>query len=224
MEQHTDVHIIVVDDQRLVREGFKKLLELTDPHILVDAVCAHGAEALQTLANMEAQRQIPDIALLDIQMPVMDGIAATQHITERWPQIKIILLTTFDADDLILAGLRAGAAGYLLKDSAPDDLVAAIYAVYHGETSLQPAIAAKVVRRALQNSAPARAETTAPNELTEREKDILRWLGKGASNREMSETLFITEGTVKNHVSNILAKLGLRDRTQAALYAREHGI
>ncbi len=224
MEQYSDIHIMVVDDQRLVREGFKKLLELTSPHILVDAVCANGSEALQIIADMETRSQIPNIALLDIQMPVMGGIEAAQLIVARWPSIKIILLTTFDDDDLIMAGLRAGAVGYLLKDCAPDDLVAAIYAVYHGETSLLPAIAAKVVRRAIQNGAPVRAETTVSTELTGREKDILRWLGKGASNREISETLFITEGTVKNHVSNILAKLGLRDRTQAALYAREHGI
>ena len=170
---------------------------------------------------------------MDIRMPRMDGVQATAQIRARWPSVRVLMLTTFDNDEYVFDGLRAGASGYMLKDTSAEELVAAIHAASRGESPLQPSIAAKLVAR-LRAETPERATTLDPvdaaqrrarwRELTEREREILRYLARGASNREIGEALYITEGTVKNHVSNILNKLALRDRTQAALWAREHSL
>jgi DNA-binding NarL/FixJ family response regulator len=159
----------------------------------------------------------------------MDGVQATAQIRARWPSVRILMLTTFDNDEYVFDGLRAGASGYMLKDVSAEELVAAIHAASRGESPLQPSIAAKLVAR-LRAESPAVTTSMGTTQgaempdLTEREREILRYLARGSSNREIGEALYITEGTVKNHVSNILNKLALRDRTQAALWAREHGL
>lgn len=221
------VRVVVVDDQALLREGFRKLLEL-EPDIEVVGMAGDGESALTLVERLHASQTPPDVVLMDIRMPRMDGIAAIHALKARWPETHIVILTTFDDDDLIYAGLRAGALGYLLKDSRSEQLINAVRAAARGEVLLQPHIAGKVFAALAQPGTPRpspaspAAAMAAVEDLTERERDILKLVARGASNREIGETLFITEGTVKNHMSNILSKLGLRDRTQAALYAREH--
>jgi DNA-binding NarL/FixJ family response regulator len=232
------IRVLIVDDQALLREGFRRLLELEGgSDITIVGAAGDGQAALDLIAQLNPTGQAPDVALMDVRMPRLDGVQATAQLRARFPQVRVLILTTFDDEDQLVAGLRAGAKGYLLKDTTAADLIAAIRAVYRGESPIQPSVAAKLVQRvARQDDAPIGvAATNAPggprsmdqvmiDELTEREREIVRELARGASNREISEKLFITEGTVKNHVSNILNKLGLRDRTQAAIYAREHGL
>ena len=220
------VRVMIVDDQTLLREGFRKLLEL-EPGIEVVGMAADGEDALALAERLYAGQTPPDVILMDIRMPRMDGISAVRALKARWPEIHIVILTTFDDDELIYNGLRAGALGYLLKDCSAEQLINAIRAAARGEVLLQPNIAGKILAGLAQpippKPAPASSATMAyVEELTERERDILKLVARGASNREIGEALFITEGTVKNHMSSILSKLGLRDRTQAALYAREH--
>jgi DNA-binding NarL/FixJ family response regulator len=234
------IRVVLVDDQALLREGFRRLLELEDDGIEVAGAAGDGQEALAVVERLARAGTAPHVVLMDIRMPRMDGVRATRLLGERFPAVRVMMLTTFDDEDLVLEGLRAGAKGYLLKDATAEQLVDAIRAVARGESPLQPSVAAKLVARLThprpERQAPAHqpaqpqpaAGHTAGgmpvDELTEREREILRYLGRGASNREIGEALFITEGTVKNHVSSILSKLGLRDRTQAALWAREHGL
>jgi DNA-binding NarL/FixJ family response regulator len=224
------IRVMIVDDQTLLREGFRRLLELEGADIAVVALAGDGAEAIAAIERLERSGQPPDVVLMDIRMPHMDGVQATALIGQRWSAIRVMMLTTFGDEEFVVEGLRAGAKGYLLKDVSVEELLAAIHAVYRGESPLQPAVAAKLVAR-LTRASDATPDRRSPHsvdlsagELTEREREILRYLARGANNREISEALFITEGTVKNHVSNVLSKLGLRDRTQAAIYAREHGI
>ncbi|HET8847085.1 MAG TPA: response regulator transcription factor [Ktedonobacteraceae bacterium] len=221
------VRILVVDDQTLVREGFRKLLELEADFDVV-GTSPHGEAALALLKQLAEQQMLPDIILMDIRMPHLDGIEATKVIKTRFPSIQIVILTTFDDLELIRAGLSAGALGYLLKDVTAEQLASTVRAAAQGRALLQPDIASKVFATLSPeiSSSPASPTTSSTmayvEGLTEREREILRLVAQGASNRQIAERLFITEGTVKNHVSNILSKLGLRDRTQAALYAREH--
>ncbi|MBA3824971.1 MAG: response regulator transcription factor [Ktedonobacterales bacterium] len=236
MAEPQSIRIMIVDDQMLLRQGFRRLLELEGGGLQVIATANNGAEALTTVARLTQEGTPPDVILMDVSMPVMTGVEATAKIHQQWPQIGILILTTFDDEQNIIEGLSAGAKGYLLKDVSLEELVAAIRAVQRGESPIQPSVAAKLVQR-MARDASTTADATRPttpgprsmdqvmyDDLTEREREILRYLGHGASNREISEQLFITEGTVKNHVSNVLSKLGLRDRTQAAIYAREHGL
>ncbi len=235
------IRVILVDDQALLRESFQRLLELEDG-IEVLGTAGDGLEALALLARLREQGREPQVALMDVRMPRMDGVEATRQISSRYPGVRVLILTTFDDDTYVIEGLRAGANTYVLKDVSAAELVDSIRAVHRGESPLQPSIAAKVVahlrhepepKLPLANSytPPAGSVSTTmhspndspPEDLTEREYEILRYVARGESNREIGEALFITEGTVKNHVSSILSKLGLRDRTQAALWAREHG-
>jgi DNA-binding NarL/FixJ family response regulator len=222
------VRVLLVDDQTLLRQGFQRLLELSDSHVQVVGAASDGVEALALIERLERENRLPQVALMDIRMPRMDGVQATTQIRARWPAVRVLILTTFDNDEYVFDGLRAGASGYMLKDASAEELVAAIHAASRGESPLQPSIAAKLVARLRAESPEVTTSmgTTQGAEmadLTEREREILRYLARGSSNREIGEALFITEGTVKNHVSNILNKLALRDRTQAALWAREHG-
>lgn len=228
------IRVLIVDDQMLLRQSFQRLLEL-ESGIAVAGVAGNGEEALARLEEMERRGALPDVVLMDIRMPVMDGVEATQRIGERWPDVRVLILTTFDDQEYVLRGIRAGAKGYLLKDTSASDLVEAIRAVYAGDSPLQPSVAAKLVAHLAQPDKSALPTTTQQasmagpllaggEDLTERERQILGHIARGSSNREIGEALFITEGTVKNHVSNILSKLALRDRTQAALWAREHGL
>ena len=221
------IRVLIVDDQLLLRQSFQRLLELEDG-ISVVGVAANGEEALARLAELERAGTLPDVVLMDIRMPGMGGVTATARVSERWPSVRVLILTTFDDQEYVVKGVSAGAKGYLLKDSSAADLLAAIRTVHAGGALLQPSVAAKLVAHLAQpvtNAQPPTRSADAPalpgSDLTDREREILAYIAGGASNREIGEALFITEGTVKNHVSNILSKLGLRDRTQAALWARE---
>jgi DNA-binding NarL/FixJ family response regulator len=215
---------MVVDDQRLMRDGIASLLSIQQG-IEVVGTAGTGQEALDLAAEAR-----PDVILMDVRMPVMDGIAATAEVRRSFPQCRVLMLTTFDDEEYIVDALRAGASGYLLKDLPAQDLAQAIHAVHKGIYQLDPAVAGKVV--ASLGGAPQAATTPGSavpspartSELSEREIEVLRFIAQGASNREIAEALVITEGTVKNHISNILSRLGLRDRTQAAIYAREKGL
>ena len=215
------IRLLLVDDQALFREGLHTLLSLHEDLEVV----GEAGNGLEALAAADALR--PDVVLMDLRMPVLDGVAATRRLLAAHPTTRVIVVTTFDDDELVFDGLRAGAVGYLLKDVSSDKLVEAIRAAARGESFLQPSIAAKVLAEfnRLERSAapppppPARAEP-----LSERELEILRLLAAGDSNKEIAAALYITEGTVKNHVTNILGKLDARDRTQAALRARELGL
>jgi NarL family two-component system response regulator LiaR len=208
------IRVLVVDDHLVVRKGIRALLA-TEPDIVVVGEARNGAEAVA-----EAARLQPDVILMDLVMPEMDGIAAIEQILASRPAGRILVLTSFDADDKVFPAIRAGALGYTLKDFGPAELVRAIQRVHRGESSLHPAIA----RRVLQELAhpPQRPPTDEP--LTEREVEVLRLVARGDSNQQIATALGIGEGTVRVHVSNILSKLHLASRTQAALYALREGL
>jgi DNA-binding NarL/FixJ family response regulator len=210
------VRVLLVDDQALFREALAVLLDVRS-EVEVVGEAANGDEALRRTAEVR-----PDVVLMDLRMPVLDGIATTQRMRAEHPGVRVIALTTFDEDSEVFAALRAGAMGYLLKDVSSDRLVEAILAAARGESVLQPSVAAKVVARFAQ--LPADDDQPAPQPLvvplSDRELEVLRLMADGRSNREIAAALFLAEGTVKNHVTNVLAKLGARDRTQAALRAR----
>lgn len=217
------IRLLLVDDQSLFREGLSTLLSIWDDIEIIGE--AHdGLDAVEKSAELQ-----PDVILMDLRMPRLDGVAATRRIMEAQPDSKVIVLTTFDEDDLIFDGLRAGAVGYLLKDVKSDKLLEAIRTTAAGGSFLQPSIAAKVLAEfsRMRDGTPAKS-TPEPQPLVEplskRESEILKVLATGASNREIAQKLYIAEGTVKNHVTNILGKLGVRDRTQAALKAKELGL
>jgi DNA-binding NarL/FixJ family response regulator len=223
---------MIVDDQRLLCEGFRKLIEL-EPDLEVVGMAGDGEEALALVERLSATRTAPDVVLMDVRMPRLDGIAATRALKERWPEIHVVILTTFDERELIQAGLQAGALGYVLKDITAEQLATTVRVVAQGQVLLHPDVAHKVLASLspalikpamIAPTIPMYAGTSDLVQLTEREREILALLARGASNREISETLYIAGGTVKNHLSNILGKLGVRDRTQAALKARELGL
>ncbi len=214
------IRVLLVDDQALFREGLSTILSLqADLEVVGEA--ANGQEALAAAAAHQ-----PDVILMDLNMPVLDGVAATRRLKESGAAARVIVLTTFDNDETVFDGLRAGAVGYLLKDVSSAKLIEAIRAAARGESFLQPSIAAKVLAEfnRLEERAAAAPPTALFDPLSERELEILRQLSAGDSNKEIAAHFFITEGTVKNHVTNILGKLGVRDRTQAALRARELGL
>jgi DNA-binding NarL/FixJ family response regulator len=210
------IRVLLADDQRLFREALALLLSVQDD-VQVVGEAADGAQAVEL-----AGRAAPDVVLMDLRMPVMDGPAATRQIRANHPQVQVIALTTFDDDADVFAAIRAGAIGYLLKDVSSERLMEAVRAAVRGESVLEPGVAAKLVLRVAQLPAPVPDPLIAP--LSGRELDVVRLLAGGRSNREIASALFLAEGTVKNHVTSALAKLGARDRTQAALRARELGL
>lgn len=213
------IRILLADDQSLFREGLSTLLSV-QPDLEVVGEAANGEEALAL-----AERLRPDIVLMDLRMPVLDGVAATRRLHQRQPNCRVIVLTTFDDDESVFEALRAGAVGYLLKDAPSEKLFEAVRAAAHGDSFLQPSVAAKVVAEFARLADRPRPNPKALIEpLSERELEVLRLIARGASNREIAERLYIAEGTVKNHVTNILSKLEVSDRTQAALKARELGL
>jgi DNA-binding NarL/FixJ family response regulator len=215
----TPIRILIVDDQRILREGLRTLLGLESDF----AVVAEAEDGQAALEQYAAHR--PDVVLMDIRMPRLDGVEATRRLRERWPDARVIILTTFDDDAYVFDGLRAGALGYLLKDVSGHELADAIRKVVDGGALLEPSVARKVLAEFTRLAEPARPiNEQLPEPLSERELEILRLLAAGANNRQIASQLFLAEGTVKNYVSTILDKLGVEDRTQAALRARELGL
>lgn len=213
------IHILLVDDQRLMREGLRTLLEL-EPDLQVIGEAGDGQAALDAYAAIE-----PDVVLMDIRMPGMDGVEATRRMRERWPGARVIILTTFDDDASVFEGLRAGALGYMLKDVSGHDLAEAVRTVAGGGALIEPSVARRVLAEFARLAPPARSPDAGLAEpFSEREQEIVRLLAAGLSNREIGDRLCLAEGTVKNYVTTILQKLGARDRTQAALRAREMGL
>jgi DNA-binding NarL/FixJ family response regulator len=211
------IRILLADDQALFREALGTLISV-QPDLEVVGEAANGEEVLKM-----AQSLRPNVVLMDLQMPILDGVAATRRLHQEQPDCRVIALTTFDDDEYVFECLRAGAVGYLLKDAPSENLFAAVRAAARGESFLQPSVTSRVLAeftRLSERPAPA-ASLVEP--LSDREREILRLIASGSSNREIADQLFITEGTVKNHVTNILSKLDVRDRTQAALKARELG-
>ena len=213
------IRVLLVDDQALFREGLRTLLSV-QPGIEVAGEAADGEAALRRAAALR-----PDVVLMDLRMPVLGGVEATRRLREAFPSVQVLVLTTFDDDEEVFDALRAGAAGYLLKDAPCAKLVEAIHAAARGESFLQPSIAAKVVAEFSRLSRPRPAPGPALIEpLSEREREVLQHLAGGKSNKEIAAALRLAEGTVKNHMTNILGKLGVLDRTQAALKGREMGL
>jgi DNA-binding NarL/FixJ family response regulator len=213
------VKILIVDDQSLFREGLRTLLSVQSDFDVVGEA-ANGEEALRLSATLR-----PNVILMDLRMPVMDGVTATQRLRESHPQCRVIVLTTFDDDEYVFDGLRAGAVGYLLKDVSSEKLFEAIRAADRGEYFMLPSITAKVMAEfsRLSRLAPSPADSLA-EPLSPREMEILKLVATGASNREIADILVIAEGTVKNHLTNILGKLSVKDRMHAVLKAREYGL
>ncbi len=214
MTEKKAIRVLLCDDHAIVRKGIGALLA-TQRDIQVVGEASNGLEAVA-----QAKQLKPDVILMDLVMPELDGIGATQEITAQQPNAHILVLTSFAADDKVFPAIKAGALGYLLKDSGPTQLLQAIHQVAQGEPSLEPAIARKVL---FEIHNPPKAPPT-PDPLTERELDVLRLVSQGLSNREIADRLVITERTVCTHVSNILTKLHLASRTQAALYALKEGL
>ena len=211
--------IVIADDQALFREGLRTLLS-TRPDMEVVGEAANGEEAVALVEQLR-----PNGVLMDLRMPKVDGIQATARLRERWPEIPVLVLTTFDDDANLFGALRAGAAGYLLKDVSSETLVSAIQAATRGESFLQSTVTGRVVAafaRLMEAGGPKADALVLP--LSPREREIVSLLGSGASNKEIADRLNLAEGTVKNHVTSILTKLDVRDRTQAALRARQLGI
>jgi DNA-binding NarL/FixJ family response regulator len=219
----TEIKVLIVDDHAMVRQGLRTFLELQDAtamKITVVGEAINGIEAVEMAAKTQ-----PDVVLLDLVMPQMDGIQATPKIMECSPNARIIILTSFGDEDKVLPAIRAGAQGYLLKDIPPNELVHAIREAHLGKVQLHPEIARKLMSAVSgQEASGDRAGTQADLGLTEREQEVLSLIAAGLSNREIARKMFISEKTVKTHVSNLLSKLQLTDRTQAAIYALKHGI
>ncbi len=210
--------ILIADDQSLFREGLHTLLDV-QPEFEVVGEASNGEEALQLVAE-----QLPDVVLMDLRMPGIDGASATRQLHEKYPDVKVIVLTTFDDDEDVFEGLRSGAVGYLLKDVPSSKLFEAIRAAAKGEYFLLPSITAKIVSELKRVSAPSAKHAELIDPLSSREMEVLRLVSNAMSNKEIAETLVISEGTVKNHLSNILAKLSARDRVQAVEIARRIGL
>ncbi len=209
------ITLLLVDDQRLMRDGLRTLLEL-EADLQVAAEAENGRQALDSYAA-----HTPDVVLMDIRMPEMDGVEATRRLLTADPGAKIIILTTFDDDEYVFEALRAGALGYLLKDVSGAELAEAIRTVAAGGALIEPSVARKVLAEFSRLPTPP-ATQGGLSDLSERERQILRLLSQGLSNRQIAARLYLAEGTVKNYVSSILSKLGVEDRTQAALWAQTH--
>lgn len=212
------IRIFLVDDQSIIRQGLTALLELeADIQVVGDA--ENGAVALAQLQALQAADRLPQVVLMDLRMPVMDGIAATQAINRQYPDLKVLVLTTFDEDEWVSRALQMGASGYLLKDTPSEELAMAIRAVAKGYSQFGPGIMQKLIGAQPVMLEDADAIPEGFWTLTPREQQVLRLIGQGASNREIAQTLYLSEGTVKNHVTHLLNRLQLRDRTQAAVLA-----
>lgn len=222
------IRLLIVDDQALIREGLQTLLN-SKPDLEVVGNAENGQQAIQTIEKLYETPQKPDLILMDVRMPVMDGVAATQIISQRFPDIKVMVLTTFNDTEYVRQAIKFGAKGYLMKDTLSDELANAIRTVHKGYTQFAPGIIEKALDDSFKtfptsniNESSNKQEKEPPQLalLSTREKEVLRLIASGYSNREIAEELYISENTVKNHVSNILYRLELRDRTQVAIFAR----
>ena len=212
------IRVLIVDDHQVVRQGLRTFLELHDD-IAVVGEAGDGSAALEMIRRLE-----PDVVLMDLVMPGLDGIAATRQAVALYPRTRVIALTSFAEDDKVFPAIEAGASSYLLKDVSPDALVEAIRAVYRGEARLHPDIARKLMQATrVAHQASGEAPALA-GDLTDREREVIRLVARGCSNHEIAQTLVISEKTVKTHISHILGKLNLEDRTQLAIYAIKHGL
>ena len=208
--------IFICDDQVLVREGLEMLLNL-DPDIEVVGTAGNGKEAVEL-----AGKHKPDIVLVDLKMPVMNGIEATRTISTAFPEIKVLVLTTYDHDEWLFDAIRAGASGYLLKDARREDIINAIKGTYQGKAFIDPKVAGKVLMQTANSQACSPLEIT--SKITKRELDVLRLVAKGFSNTDIAEKLHLSKSTIRNYVSAIFSKLKVNDRTQAAILAIQHGL
>jgi DNA-binding NarL/FixJ family response regulator len=205
------IQVLLVDDQMIIRQGLRSLLE-SKPDLKVVGEAENGQQAIEQVELLK-----PDIVLMDVRMPIMDGVAATRNIGQRFPQTRVLILTTFDDDEYVSRAMQFGARGYLLKDTHSEELAQAIRSVYKGYTQLGPGLFEKVLNRPNVQQPEQLPPKLA--ELTPREREVLCLIVAGASNREIAQTLFISERTVKNHITSILSRLNLGNRTQAAMYA-----
>jgi DNA-binding NarL/FixJ family response regulator len=212
------IRLVLVEDQEIIRRGLKTLLE-NKSELSVVAEAENGQVALQVLRQLHAAGEPPDVVLMDIRMPVMDGVTATQLICQQFPGTKILILTTFDDSNYVAEALRFGAKGYLLKDTPSEELKEAISSIHRGYTQFGPGILEKMMSQVVAPEMDPQSPPPELSQLTPREREVLKMIAAGASNREIAQSLFLSEGTVRNHISRILARLNLRDRTQAAILA-----
>ena len=212
------ISVLLADDQQLIRTGLRLIID-AEADLKVVGEASTGREAVRL-----AQLHNPDVVLMDIRMPEMDGIAATAELVELQIAAKVIMVTTFDPDEYVYDALLAGASGFLLKDTPADDLVAAVRIVAGGDSVLSPQVTRRLIEHFNSRARPPPAPSTSIDHLTEREQEVLLLMGRGMANSEIAEALFVSDTTVKTHVSHVLAKLGLRDRVQAVVFAYENGL
>lgn len=208
--------LVICDDQAIVRDGLEMLVKL-EPDIEVVGTADDGAAAMELV-----EKKKPDLVLMDLKMPVMNGVEAIRQIRAKFPDIKVLVLTTYDDDEWVFDAIQAGASGYLLKDTPRDEVIKAIRGTMAGKAYVDPSVAGKVLRQA--SSRQTQPATLITSKLTDRETEVLRLIARGLSNTDIAGRLFLSEGTVRNHVSAVLAKLGVADRTQAAVIAIQHGL
>lgn len=213
------IRVLLVEDQEIIRRGLKTLLT-TKPDLQVVGEAENGREAIKQLEVLSGIAQLPDVVLMDIRMPIMDGVEATRLINQQFPDTKILVLTTFNDTQYIAEALRYGAKGYLLKDTPAEELAKAIRAIHQGYTQFGPGVLERAIA-SMSTTEPEQPKEPPSGllELTARERDVLRLISGGFSNREIAQALFLSEGTVRNHISHILSRLNIRDRTQAAIIA-----
>ncbi len=211
------IKIVICDDQFMVREGLKTILTNADPEIEVVGLSGDGREALDLLSKVKA-----DVVLMDLKMPVMNGVQATLQIKEKHPDVSVLVLTTYDADEWVYDAIRAGADGYLLKDADQSVLIAAVRDVASGRTPVDPGVAGRLFDQVAQHAPIQESKLT--GKLSSREHELLSFLAKGYSNAEIAARMFLSEGTVRNYLSAVFSKLGVSDRTQAAVFVLKHGL
>jgi DNA-binding NarL/FixJ family response regulator len=216
------IKIVLVEDQEIVRRCLKTLLG-TMPNFQVVGEAEDGERAIALVETLNATSVLPDVVLMDVRMPVMNGVEATRSLCQQFPETKILVLTTFNDSQYVAEALRLGAKGYLLKDTPADELAKAIHSIYQGYTQFGPGILERAISQMpASETEPLKEPPSGLLDLTAREREVLRAIATGASNREIAQSLFLSEGTVRNHISHILTRLKVRDRTQAAIIANEY--
>jgi DNA-binding NarL/FixJ family response regulator len=210
--------VLIADDDDLMRAGLAELLS-GDPSIEIVGEASTGREAIERSSRVD-----PDVVLMDVRMPDLDGIAATRELTRKAPRVRVLILTTFEQDDHVFGALRAGASGFLVKRTRPEELIAAVHTIAAGDALLSPSVTRRVIDRMAQQPTPEFADQALVDELTPREREVLEQIARGLSNREIATALVVEESTVRSHVKRILMKLGLRDRIQVVIFAYETGL